>query len=85
MRTIHQAPDRLQNPRETKAFALENRAGKWSITTVQIGNNFAHTGRSGAAIFLLMFSIGCGTNLACASTDLTANRDLDSQIGCKSP
>jgi hypothetical protein len=46
---IHHAPDRLQNPRETKAFAIESRAGKWSIATVQIGNNFAHTVRSGAA------------------------------------
>ena len=40
---IHQAPDGLQNPRETKAFAIENWAGKWSIATVQMGNNFAHT------------------------------------------
>jgi hypothetical protein len=40
---ILQAPDGLQNPRETKAFAIKNRTGKWSITTVQIGNNFAHT------------------------------------------
>lgn len=44
---IHHAPDGLQNPRETKAFAIENRAGKWSIATVQIGNNFAHTLRCG--------------------------------------
>lgn len=43
---IHQAPDGLQNPRETKAFAIENWAGKWSIATVQMGNNFAHTVRS---------------------------------------
>lgn len=42
---IHQAPDGLQNPRETKAFAIENWAGKWSIATVQMGNNFAHTVR----------------------------------------
>jgi len=40
---IPQSPDGLRNPRETKAFAIENRAGKWSITTVQMGNNFAHT------------------------------------------
>jgi hypothetical protein len=40
---IHHAPDGLKNRRETKAFAIENRAGKWSIATVQIGNNFAHT------------------------------------------
>jgi hypothetical protein len=33
----------LGRPRETKAFAIGNRAGKWSIATVQIGNNFAHT------------------------------------------
>ena len=31
------------NPRETKAFVIGNRAGKWLITSVQIGNNFAHT------------------------------------------
>lgn len=43
---IHQAPDRLQNPRETKVFAIENRAGKWLIAAVQMGNNFAHTLRS---------------------------------------
>jgi hypothetical protein len=42
---ISQAPIRLENPRETKAFAIGNWAGKWSITTVQIGNNFAHTVR----------------------------------------
>ncbi|MHA6318677.1 hypothetical protein ACXYN8_13565, partial [Altererythrobacter sp. CAU 1778] len=40
-----QAPNGLQNPCETKTFAIGNRAGKWSITTVQIGNNFAHTVR----------------------------------------
>lgn len=40
---ILQAPDGLQNPRGTNAFAIGNRAGKWSITTVQMGNNFAHT------------------------------------------
>ena len=45
IKPILQAPDRLQNPRETKAFAIGNQAGKWSITTVQIGNNFAHTVR----------------------------------------
>lgn len=39
---ISQAPNGLENPRETKAFAIGNQAGKWSITTVQIGNNFAH-------------------------------------------
>ena len=42
---IHHAPDGLQNPRETKGFATKSSAGKWSITTVQIGNNFAHTVR----------------------------------------
>ncbi|WP_239807414.1 hypothetical protein [Croceicoccus hydrothermalis] len=42
---IHHAPDGLLNPRESKAFAIENLAGKWSVTTVQIGNNFAHTVR----------------------------------------
>ncbi len=42
---ILQAPDGLQNPRETKAFAVKMRPGKWSNTTVQIGNNFAHTVR----------------------------------------
>jgi len=40
---ISQAPNRLGNPRETKAFATKSWAGKWSITTVQIGNNFVHT------------------------------------------
>lgn len=45
LETIRQAPDGLQNPRETKAFAVRIRAGKRSITTVQIGNNFAHTVR----------------------------------------
>jgi len=40
---ITQAPDGLGNPRESKAFAIGNRAGKWSITSVQMGNNFAHT------------------------------------------
>jgi hypothetical protein len=29
---ILQAPDGLQNPRETKAFAIGYEAGKWSIT-----------------------------------------------------
>ena len=47
---IHHAPDRLGNPRETNAFAIENRAVKWSITTVQIGNNFAHTLRDKSPI-----------------------------------
>jgi len=42
---ISQAPNGLGNPRETKAFATKSWAGKWSITTVQIGNNFAHTVR----------------------------------------
>ncbi len=45
MLAIHHAPDRLGNPRETKVFAIGNRAGKWPITLVQIGNNFAHTVR----------------------------------------
>jgi len=45
IKPILQAPDRLQNPRETKAFVIGNQVGKWSITTVQIGNNFAHTVR----------------------------------------
>ena len=40
---ISHAPNGLGNPRETKAFATKSWAGKWSITTVQIGNNFAHT------------------------------------------
>jgi len=44
MAILH-APDRLKNPLETKAFAIENRAGRRSITTVQMGNNFAHTVR----------------------------------------
>jgi len=47
---ILQAPDGLQNPGETKAFAIGNWAGKWSITTVQIGNNFAHTLRDKSQI-----------------------------------
>ena len=46
--TILQTPDGLQNPRETKAFAIGNRAGKWSITAAQTGNNFAHTLRDGS-------------------------------------
>lgn len=40
---IHQAPNGLGNPRETNTFVIRNRAGKWSIATVQMGNNFAHT------------------------------------------
>lgn len=48
MLAFHHAPDRLGNPRETKAFAIGIRAGKWSITSVQIGNNFAHTVRDGS-------------------------------------
>ena len=44
---IHQAPGGLEYPRETKAFADRSWAGKRSITMVQIGNNFAHTVRSG--------------------------------------
>ncbi len=47
---IHHAPDGLQNPRETKAFVTKSSAGKWSITTVQIGNNFAHTVRDWSAV-----------------------------------
>ena len=47
IKPILQAPDGLQNPRETKAFAIGYEAGKWSITSAQIGNNFAHTVRSG--------------------------------------
>lgn len=43
IKPILQAPDGLQNPRETKAFAIGYEAGKWSITSAQIGNNFAHT------------------------------------------
>ena len=52
---ILQAPDGLQNPRETKAFANGNRAGKWSIIAVQIGNNFAHTLRDGSQHLLFQF------------------------------
>ena len=40
---ILHVPDGLESPRETKVFAIGNRAGKSSIATVQIGNNFAHT------------------------------------------
>ena len=43
VKPILQAPDGLQNPSETKAFAIGNQAGKWSITSVQIVNNCAHT------------------------------------------
>ena len=43
IKPIIQAPDGLQNPRETKAFAIGYEVGKWSITSVQIGNNCAHT------------------------------------------
>lgn len=32
-----------KNPRGTKAFAIQNQAGKWSITSVHMGNNFEHT------------------------------------------
>lgn len=42
---ILHVPDGLESPRETKVFAIGNRAGKSSIATVQIGNNFAHTVR----------------------------------------
>lgn len=42
-KAISQARYGLGNPRETNAFAIENRAEKWSIATVQMGNNFAHT------------------------------------------
>jgi hypothetical protein len=48
---ILQAPDGLQNPRGTNAFAIGNRAGKWSITTVQMGNNFAHTLRDQSPLY----------------------------------
>ena len=51
IKPILQAPDGLQNPRETKAFAIGYEAGKWSITSAQIGNNFAHTVRSDTAGF----------------------------------
>ena len=44
-KAISQARYGLGNPRETNAFAIENRAEKWSIATVQMGNNFAHTVR----------------------------------------
>lgn len=43
-----QARSGLENQRETKDFSIRNRAGKWSITTVQMGNNFAHTLRDGS-------------------------------------
>lgn len=43
IKPILQAPDGLRNPRETKPFAIRMLAGKRSITTVQIGNNFEHT------------------------------------------
>jgi hypothetical protein len=48
---ILQAPDGLQNPRGTNAFAIGNRAGKWSITTIQMGNNFAHTLRDQSQLY----------------------------------
>jgi hypothetical protein len=54
---ILQAPDGLQNPRGTNAFAIGNRAGKWSITTVQMGNNFAHTLRDGSQHLFPEFSL----------------------------
>ena len=53
------------------------------VTTRALGYDL-HTGRSGAAIVLLMFSMRCDVFSRCASTDLTANGDLDSQIGVKS-
>jgi hypothetical protein len=48
---ILQAPNGLQNPRETKAFAIGYEAGKWSITSVQIGNNCAHTLRDSSQLY----------------------------------
>lgn len=52
-----QAPNGLQNPSETKAFAIENQAGKWSINSVPIGNNFAHTLRDGSQHLFPEFSL----------------------------
>lgn len=46
---ISQARFGLGNPRETEAFAIIKMPEKWSITTDQIGNNFAHTLRSYSA------------------------------------
>ena len=57
---ILQAPDGLQNPRETKAFVTKSWAGKWSITTVQIGNNFAHTLPRDFGIYLFVIAEECG-------------------------
>lgn len=61
---ILQAPDGLQNARETKAFAIGYVAGKWSITTVQIGNNFAHTVPRDFGIYLSVIAeeYGFGRN-----------------------
>lgn len=54
---IHQAPNGLGNPRETNTFVIRNRAGKWSIATVQMGNNFAHTLRDKSQLEMAEF---CG-------------------------
>jgi len=81
--TIHQAPDRLRNPRETKAFAVRNGRGKWSIATVQIGNNFAHTVRSGAAECFLVSSMGYISISRDAATDLPVMHEADSQFARK--
>lgn len=64
VKPILQAPDRLQNPRETKAFAIGNWAGKWWITTVQIGNNCAHTVPRDFGIYLSVIAeeYGFGRN-----------------------
>lgn len=57
---IHQAPNGLGNPRETKAFAIGNRTGKWSITKVQIGNNFAHTVPREFGVYISVIAEECG-------------------------
>lgn len=84
---------RLNYGRELDARASEGSVGKclrersdhdhW-ISPYNGEQNW-HTVRSGAANVPSMFSISCCANLACAPTDLTANRELDSQIGDKSP
>ena len=54
---ITEARFKLENPRETKAFAIRNRAGKWSITSVQMRSNVAHTLCGRAAVRFRFFSM----------------------------
>ncbi|MXO75927.1 hypothetical protein GRI40_11945 [Altererythrobacter aerius] len=84
VKPILQAPDGLHNPSEPKAFAIGNQAGKWSINSVQIGNNCAHTVRSGAAKCFLVSSMGYISISRDAATDLPVMHEADSQFARKS-